>query len=66
MNPLCEREEGQETKLFPSSKIEDLKSRVFLFPIYLFVSWQYNSSVAYSSSLQVLAAVGVSVKAHPS
>ena len=65
MNPLCEREKEEETELFPNCRIENLKSRVFLLPTYLFLSWQYNGSAAYSSSPQLLAAVGVSVKAHP-
>lgn len=65
MNPLCVREKEHEIEMFPNCKIEDLKSRVFLLPTFLFVSWQYNGSVAYSSAPQLLAAVGVSVKAHP-
>lgn len=39
MDLLCDSEKEQESELFRNFKIGDLKSRVFLLPLYLFMSW---------------------------
>lgn len=60
---VCEREKSKRQNCFQITKLRTWLQGSSYF--HLFVSWQYNGSVEYSSSPQLLTAVGIDFRSHP-